>query len=66
MNYLKSVKIDGFNLEYIPEEFQTLEICLAAVKQNRLAVRYCCLHKNKIKENRVPVDLYVNLLKKNV
>jgi hypothetical protein len=35
-----AVTINGFALEYIPKEFQTFNICLIALKQNKKSIKY--------------------------
>lgn len=40
---LQLVNQNGLNLKYIPKEFQTEEICAAAVKQNPHVKKYACI-----------------------
>jgi hypothetical protein len=46
--FLELVKIDGLNLETVPEHDMTEEICLEAVKQNGLALQYSIIDYDEI------------------
>lgn len=38
--WLKTIKRNGLNLRFVPEEFKSYEMCLAAVEQNGLALEF--------------------------
>jgi hypothetical protein len=37
---LEIVKISGYNLEFVPEEYRTREVCLAAIEEDSYSIQY--------------------------